>query len=145
MIEHPASIFGLSDGGAHCGLICDASMPTYMLTHWARDRRRGPKIPVEVLVHKQTQATAQVYGLHDRGVLAPGKLADVNVIDHDRLTLRKPHMIHDLPAGGRRLMQHAEGYLATVKAGEVVLDDDRLTGARPGRTLKATDTGVSRV
>ena len=145
MIEHPASIFGLSDGGAHCGLICDASMPTYMLTHWARDRRRGPKIPVEVLVHKQTQATAQVYGLHDRGVLAPGKLADVNVIDHDRLTLRKPHMIHDLPAGGRRLMQHAEGYVATVKAGEVVLDHDRLTGARPGRTLKATDTGVSRV
>ena len=145
MIEHPASIFGLSDGGAHCGLICDASMPTYMLTHWARDRHRGPKIPVELLVHKQTQATSRVYGLLDRGVLAPGMLADVNVIDHDALTLRKPHMIHDLPAGGRRLMQNAEGYLATVKAGEVVLEHDQVTDARPGRTLKATDTGVSRV
>ncbi|MEM9465765.1 MAG: amidohydrolase family protein [Actinomycetota bacterium] len=145
MIEHPASIFGLSDGGAHCGLICDASMPTYMLTHWARDRHRGPKIPVELLVHKQTQATSRVYGLHDRGVLAPGMLADVNVIDHDGLTLRKPHMIHDLPAGGRRLMQNAEGYLATVKAGEVVLEHDQVTDARPGRTLKATDTGVRRV
>ncbi|MEM9521056.1 MAG: amidohydrolase family protein [Actinomycetota bacterium] len=145
MIEHPASIFGLSDGGAHCGLICDASMPTYMLTHWARDRHRGPTIPVELLVHKQTQATSRVYGLHDRGVLAPGKLADINVIDHDRLTLRKPHMVRDLPAGGRRLMQNAEGYLATVKAGEIVLDHDQVTDARPGRTLKATDVGIRRV
>lgn len=145
MIEHPASIFGLSDGGAHCGLICDASMPTYLLTHWARDRSRGPKLPVELVVHKQTQATARVYGLHDRGVLAPGMLADVNVIDHDRLTLHKPYMIHDLPAGGRRLVQDADGYLATVKAGEVVVDHDEITDARPGRTLKATDSGVLRV
>jgi len=145
MIEHPASIFGLSDGGAHCGLICDASMPTYLLTHWARDRSRGPKLPVELVVHKQTQATARVYGLSDRGVLAPGMLADVNVIDHDRLTLHKPYMIHDLPAGGRRLVQDAAGYLATVKAGEVVVDHDEITDARPGRTLKATDGGVLRV
>ncbi len=145
MIEHPASIFGLSDGGAHCGLICDASMPTYLLTHWARDRSRGPKLPVELVVHKQTQATARVYGLHDRGVLAPGMLADVNVIDHDRLTLHKPYMIHDLPAGGRRLVQDADGYLATVKAGEIVVDHDEITDARPGRTLKATDAGVHRV
>ena len=145
MIEHPASIFGLSDGGAHCGLICDASMPTYLLTHWARDRSRGPKLPVELVVHKQTQATARVYGLHDRGVLVPGMLADVNVIDHDRLTLHKPYMIHDLPAGGRRLVQDADGYLATVKAGEIVVDHDEITDARPGRTLKATDAGVHRV
>ncbi len=145
MIEHPGSIFGLSDGGAHCGLICDASMPTYMLTHWARDRKRGPQLPVELLVHKQTQATARVYGLHDRGVLAPGMLADINVIDHANLTLHKPHMIHDLPAGGRRLVQDADGYLATVKAGEIVVEHDEVTDARPGRTLKATDTGVKRV
>jgi len=145
MIEHPASIFGLSDGGAHCGLICDASMPTYLLTHWARDRARGPKLPIELVVHKQTQATARVYGLHDRGVLAPGMLADVNVIDHERLMLRKPHMIHDLPAGGRRLVQEAQGYLATVKAGVLVVDHDEVTDARPGRTLKATDRSVVRV
>ncbi len=145
MIEHPASIFGLSDGGAHCGLICDASMPTYLLTHWARDRARGPKLPIELVVHKQTQATARVYGLPDRGVLAPGMLADVNVIDHERLMLGKPHMIHDLPAGGRRLVQEAQGYLATVKAGVLVVDHHEVTDARPGRTLKATDHGVVRV
>ena len=97
------------------------------------------------MVHKQTQATARVYGLHDRGVLAPGMLADVNVIDHERLMLRKPHMIHDLPAGGRRLVQEAEGYLATVKAGVLVVDHDEITEARPGRTLKATDHGVVRI
>jgi N-acyl-D-aspartate/D-glutamate deacylase len=116
-----------------------------MLTHWARDRKRGPQLPVELLVHKQTQATARVYGLHDRGVLAPGMLADINVIDHANLTLHKPHMIHDLPAGGRRLVQDADGYLATVKAGEIVVEHDEVTDARPGRTLKATDTGVKRI
>ena len=145
MMEHPAAVFSLSDGGAHCGLICDASMPTYMLTHWARDRSRGPQVPVELLVHKQTQATAAVYGLHDRGVLAPGMLGDVNVIDHAGLTLHKPHMIHDLPAGGRRLVQDVDGYVATVKAGEVVVEHDEVTDARPGRTLRAEDSGVRRV
>ncbi len=145
MIAHPASIMGLSDGGAHCGLICDASMPTYMLTHWTRDRTRGEQLPVELVVHKQTQATARTYGMVDRGVLAPGMLGDVNVIDHANLTLHTPHMAHDLPAGGRRLLQHVEGYLYTVKAGEVTVEHDQVTNARPGRTLKATDAGITRI
>jgi len=145
MIAHPASIMGLSDGGAHCGLICDASMPTYMLTHWTRDRTRGEKLPVELVVHKQTQATARTYGMVDRGVLAPGMLGDVNVIDHANLTLYAPHMAHDLPAGGRRLLQHVEGFVHTVKAGQVIVEHDQVTDARPGRTLKATDDGIVRI
>jgi N-acyl-D-amino-acid deacylase len=145
MISHPSSIMGLSDGGAHCGLICDASFPTYMLTHWTRDRSRGEQLPVELVVHKQTQATSRVYGLHDRGVLAPGMLADVNVIDHANLTLHAPYMAHDLPAGGRRLLQSANGYVWTIKAGEVIVENDEVTAARPGRTLQATDEGVVRI
>jgi len=144
MILHPASIVGLSDGGAHCGLICDASFPTYLLTHWTRDRTRGELLPVELVVHKQTQATAVAYGLHDRGVLAPGMLADVNVIDHDALTLHRPRMVYDLPAGGKRLLQDVEGYTLTVKAGETTFVDGQVTDARPGRTLRATDAGVVR-
>ncbi|MEM7142463.1 MAG: amidohydrolase family protein [Actinomycetota bacterium] len=145
MIAHPASIMGLSDGGAHCGLICDASMPTYMLTHWTRDRRRGEQLPVELVVHKQTQATARTYGIRDRGVVAPGMLADLNVIDHAGLTLHAPHMVFDLPAGGRRLLQDVDGYVNTIKAGEVTVENDEVTDARPGRTLKATDDGVVRI
>ncbi len=144
MVMHPASISGLSDGGAHCGLICDASFPTYMLTHWARDRSRGDGIPLELLVHKQTQATAETYSMFDRGVLAPGMLADVNIIDHESLHLHAPYMVNDLPAGGQRLLQKADGYLFTVKAGEVTVIDGEVTPARPGRTLRATDDGVIR-
>ncbi len=144
MLEHPASVVGLGDGGAHCGLICDASFPTYLLTHWARDRTRGERLPIELLVHKQTQATALAYGFDDRGTLAPGMLADVNMIDLDGLTLHAPHMVNDLPAGGRRLLQNVDGYLLTVKAGEVVAEGGELTGARPGRTVIATDEGVRR-
>jgi N-acyl-D-aspartate/D-glutamate deacylase len=144
MLEHPASVVGLGDGGAHCGLICDASFPTYLLTHWARDRTRGDRLPVELLVHKQTQATALAYGFHDRGVLAPGMLADVNVIDLDHLTLHAPHMVNDLPAGGRRLLQDVDGYQFTIKAGEIVSEGGVLTGARPGRTVVATDMGMVR-
>jgi N-acyl-D-amino-acid deacylase len=144
MILHPASIVGLSDGGAHCGLICDASFPTYLLTHWTRDRTRGERLPVELVVHKQTQATATAYGLHDRGVLAPGMLADVNVIDHEALTLHRPRMVYDLPAGGKRLLQDVEGYAVTVKAGQTTFVAGQVTEARPGRTLRATDGGVVR-
>lgn len=144
MVTHPASISGLSDGGAHCGLICDASFPTYMLTHWARDRSRGEQIPVELLVHKQTQATAETYSMFDRGVLAPGMLADVNIIDHDSLHLHAPYMVNDLPAGGQRLLQKADGYMFTVKAGEVTVEGGEITQARPGRTLRGTDDGVVR-
>lgn len=144
MLLHPASIAGLSDGGAHCGLICDASFPTYLLTHWTRDRTRGPLLDVEHVVHKQTQATAAAYGIHDRGVLAPGLLADVNVIDHSALHLHGPRMVHDLPAGGKRLLQDVDGYRWTIKAGEITFVDGAVTSARPGRTLRATDAGIVR-
>jgi N-acyl-D-aspartate/D-glutamate deacylase len=136
MIEHPATVLGLGDGGAHCGVLCDASLPTFMLSHWARDRSRGPRLPVERAVHLQTQRTSQLYGFDDRGVLAPGYLADVNVIDFDGLSLSPPRMVHDLPAGGKRLVQSATGYLATVKSGVVVRDHDAATGERTGRLLR---------
>ncbi len=136
MIAHPASAIGLSDGGAHCGLICDASFPTYLLTHWARDRTRGPRLPLELVVHKQTQATADVYGLGDRGVLAPGKRADLNVIDLDGLELHVPEMVYDLPAGGKRLIQPVDGYRWTMQAGEITFVDGEPTGARPGRVVR---------
>jgi len=141
MIEHPASAVGLSDGGAHCGLICDASFPTYLLTHWVRDRTRGDTLPLELVVHKQTKATADVYGLGDRGVLEPGKRADVNVIDLDGLRLHTPHMVHDLPAGGRRLVQAVDGYRWTVQSGEVTFADGEPTGARPGRVVRGRRAG----
>jgi N-acyl-D-aspartate/D-glutamate deacylase len=136
MIQHPATVLGLGDGGAHCGVLCDASLPTFMLSHWARDRSRGPKLPVEQAVHLQTRRTAELYGFDDRGLLAPGYLADVNVIDFDRLSLSAPRMVHDLPAGGKRLVQSATGYLATIKSGVVVRDHDQPTGARSGRLLR---------
>jgi N-acyl-D-amino-acid deacylase len=141
MIEHPASAVGLSDGGAHCGLICDASFPTYLLTHWTRDRTRGDKLPLELVVHKQTKATADVYGLGDRGVLEVGKRADVNVIDLDALQLHVPHMVFDLPAGGRRLVQPVDGYRWTVQSGEVTYVDGQPTGARPGRVVRGRRNG----
>ena len=141
MIEHPASIVGLSDGGAHCGLICDASFPTYLLTHWTRDRTRGDKLPLELVVHKQTKATADVYGLGDRGVLEPGMLADLNVIDLDALHLHVPHMVFDLPAGGRRLVQYVDGYRHTVQSGEATFVDGEPTGARPGRVVRGRRNG----
>ncbi len=136
MLLHPGGVSGLSDGGAHCGLICDASIPTFMLTHWARDRIRGETLPLEYLVKKQTSDTAALYGLGDRGVLAAGKKADVNVIDFDRLSLGMPRMAHDLPAGGGRLLQDADGYVATMVSGEVTRRHGVDTGARPGRLLR---------
>ncbi len=137
MLEHPATIPGASDGGAHCGLICDASFPTYLLTHWARDRSRGPKIALERVVQMQTAATAEVYGLTDRGRIEPGLMADLNVIDFDGLTLHAPRMAHDLPAGGRRLLQDVDGYLHTIKSGQVTFTDGSPTGARPGTVLRS--------
>ena len=135
-IEHPQSVFGLSDGGAHCGVLVDASVPTYMLTYFTRDRVRGPRMPLEFVVHKMTQDTARVYGLHDRGVLAPGYRADCNIIDYDVLALEPPEMVRDLPAGGKRLIQRARGYIATVCAGEVTFEHGEATGATPGRLLR---------
>ena len=136
MMLHPRTVLGLSDGGAHCGLICDASMPTYLLTHWVRDRQRGARIPLEQAVRLQTGNTAAVYGLTDRGTLAPGKKADVNVIDLDALQLHAPEMVFDLPAGGRRLVQRVEGYRATIVSGAVTFEDGEPTGARPGGLVR---------
>ena len=135
-LTHPRAVVGLSDGGAHCGLICDASMPTTMISHWTRDRSRGERLPLEWVVRKQSRDTAALFGLNDRGVVAPGKRADLNVIDHARISLRTPRLVHDLPAGGRRLLQHADGYTATIVAGELTRADGVDTGARPGRLVR---------
>lgn len=135
-IERPQSVFGLSDGGAHCGVLVDASVPTYMLTYFTRDRQRGPLMPLEFVVHKMTQDTARLYGLMDRGVIAAGYRADINLIDYDALALEAPQMVRDLPAGGKRLIQKARGYLATVCAGEVTFEQGEATGNRPGRLLR---------
>ena len=127
---------GLSDGGAHCGLICDASMPTYMLQHWVRDRTRGERLPLEVAIKRQTSDTARFYGLNDRGALRPGMKADVNVIDLKGLTLHAPRMVFDLPAGGRRLIQRADGYKYTIVSGEVIYQNGEATGAMPGKLIR---------
>lgn len=136
MLTHPAGVLGLSDGGAHCGMICDASYPTYLLTHWARDRHRGDKLPLEYVVRKQCRDTAQLFGLGDRGVIEVGKKADINVIDMDALTLLPARMAYDLPAGGRRLLQGASGYVATIVSGTVTRRNGVDTGARPGRLVR---------
>jgi N-acyl-D-amino-acid deacylase len=138
MLENPDTVLGLSDGGAHVRFICDASLPTYMLTHWTRDRSRGDRLSLESIVRKQTALTAEVVGLTDRGTLEVGKKADINVIDLDRLTLRPPHPADDLPAGGRRILQDASGYVATIVSGVVTRRDDLDTGARPGRLVRAS-------
>ncbi len=136
MLTHKDTVIGLSDGGAHVGMICDGSLPTSNLTHWTRDRTRGPKLPVELVIKMQTRDTAEAVGLCDRGLLAPGQRADLNVIDYDKLTLHSPEVLYDLPAGGRRLMQRAGGYAATVVAGQVTYLDGEPTGALPGRLVR---------
>jgi N-acyl-D-aspartate/D-glutamate deacylase len=136
MLLHPRAVLGLSDGGAHCGIICDASMPTFMLTHWVRDRTRGERLPLEHVVRMQTTNTARLFGLGDRGRLAPGLRADVNVIDLDGLRLDPPEMVFDLPAAGRRLVQRAHGYRMTLQNGEVISENDEATGALPGRLIR---------
>jgi N-acyl-D-amino-acid deacylase len=136
MMLHPNSVFSLSDGGAHCGLICDASVPTFLLTHWVRDRARGEKIPLEKIVSRQTQDTAEFYGMHDRGVLAPGMKADLNVIDMEALHIHAPEMVYDLPAEGRRLVQKVDGYRYTICSGEVTYEDGAPTGAMPGKLVR---------
>ncbi len=136
LLLHPNTIPGLSDGGAHVGTICDGSFPTTLLQHWVRDRTRGPKIALEEIVHRQSRQTALALGLSDRGLLAPGLRADVNVIDLDRLRLHPPELHFDLPAGGKRLLQRADGYRHTVVAGEEVYRDGEPTGALPGRLVR---------
>ena len=136
MMRNPNTVLGLGDGGAHLGTICDASFSTHMLTHWTRDRTRGERLPVETVVKWHTRDTAAAVGLLDRGLLAPGHRADLNVIDHAQLRLRAPRMVHDLPAGGRRLMQDAEGYRLAVVSGQITYRDGEATGALPGRLVR---------
>jgi N-acyl-D-amino-acid deacylase len=136
MLDRDDTVLGLGDGGAHCGVLCDASLPTYMLTHWVRDRSRGERFDLERVVAMQTSRTAALYGFCDRGVVAPGYRADLNVIDLDALRIAPPEMVYDLPAGGRRLIQRATGYGATVVAGVPVRIDDESTGERPGRLVR---------
>ena len=136
MLSHPNSVPGLSDGGAHCGIICDASFPTYLLTHWTRDRSRGEKLSIPFVVAAQSRKTALSVGLYDRGVIAPGFKADVNVIDYDKLHLHPPKVHYDLPVGGRRLMQQVDGYEATIVSGVVTQRNGTATGARPGKLVR---------
>lgn len=139
LIEHPNVMIGLSDGGAHCGVIADAGMPTFIMTHWGRDRTKGDKMELEAIVQSMTSDTAQTYGMFDRGLLETGKIADINIIDFEALRLFRPEAIFDLPTGGRRLVQRVEGYDATIKAGEVIFKAGEHTGALPGKLVRRSD------
>ena len=137
------TLLGLSDGGAHYASIVDAGVPSYMLAHWGRDRRRGPRLPLEYLVKRQTSETADFFGLTDRGRIAPGLRADINLIDFDRLRLHQPEFVNDIPADGRRFVQRVEGYEATLVAGSADLRARRATGALPGRLVRAGRIGAA--
>ncbi len=145
MLSDPHSVPGLSDGGAHCGIICDASFPTYLLTHWTRDRTRGEKLSIPFVVAAQSRKTALSVGLYDRGVIAPGYKGDVNVIDYDRLHLHPPKVHYDLPVGGRRLLQQVDGYDATIVSGVVTQRRGSATGARPGRLVRGAQGSAPRI
>jgi N-acyl-D-amino-acid deacylase len=137
MLNDPACLLGLSDGGAHCTSIVDAGVPSYMLMHWGRDRSRGPTLPLEMLVKRQTSETADFFGLSDRGRLALGLRADVNLIDFEAMRLHKPELVHDMPANGRRFIQKVEGYHATICAGLPIFEKGQHTGALPGKLVRA--------
>ena len=142
-LEHPSTVLSLSDGGAHVGLVCDVSVPTYMITYWARDRRRGPGIDLERVVKMQTSETARLYGLNDRGEIAVGKKADLNLIDLERLHLHAPEMVFDLPCNGKRFIQRADGYVATIVSGQITFEDGEATGALPGKILRGPQLSAS--
>jgi N-acyl-D-aspartate/D-glutamate deacylase len=144
MLCDPRAVPGLSDGGAHCGIICDASFPTYLLTHWTRDRKRGEKLSIPFVVAVQARKTALSVGLSDRGLISAGYKADINVIDYDRLHLHPPKVHHDLPVGGRRLLQQVDGYEATIVSGVVTRREGRATGARPGRLIRGAQSEARR-
>lgn len=137
MLIHPLTVLSGSDAGAHCNTICDAAMSTFMITHWTRDRTRGPKLPLEWVIHKQTRDTAMAMNMADRGLLRPGMIADVNLIDYDNLRLLPPEYVRDLPGGAGRLIQRGGGYVATIKTGEVIAENGQQTGARPGKVLRS--------
>ena len=136
MMKHPNIILGLGDAGAHVSRVCDASGTTFALTHWARDRKRGPRLPLEEIVRLQTQRTAAFFGMEDRGVLAPGRKADLNVIDFERLRLHAPEMVYDQPGGAQRLVQRADGYVATIVSGSPIYRDGEGTGEMPGKLVR---------
>ena len=136
LLQHPQTRNGLSDAGAHCGAICDGGMPTFMLTHWARDRTRGPRLSLEHMVRRQTRHTAELHGLFDRGLVRPGYRADLNLIDFDALSFNMPEMAYDLPANGRRLVQTANGYEATFVGGVQTVANDSFTGELPGTLIR---------
>ena len=138
LLEHPRAIVSLGDGGAHCGLICDASLTTSMLTHWSRDRNRGPKLPLERVVQMLTADQARVWKLPKKGLIQKGYDADLNLIDYDRLQLLPPKVEYDLPGGGRRIIQGAKGYLATLVSGVVTLENDQTTGEMPGKLIRGS-------
>jgi N-acyl-D-aspartate/D-glutamate deacylase len=138
MMQDPATIMGLGDGGAHVSIICDASAPTTMITHWTRDRTRGPKLDLPWVIRRLSADNAAAIGLSDRGRIAPGLKADLNVIDYDRLCAHAPEVLYDLPAGGRRLVQRTEGYVATILSGVAVHREGQATGALPGRLVRGT-------
>jgi N-acyl-D-aspartate/D-glutamate deacylase len=137
LMDNSTVIAAGSDAGAHCGAICDAAMPTFMLSHWTRDRKAGPTMSIEKAVEKQTRATAGLYNLNDRGVLACGMKADVNIIDYQKIGTSRPNMVADLPAGGKRLLQTATGYRATIVSGIVTFENGVSTGALPGKLLRS--------
>jgi N-acyl-D-amino-acid deacylase len=143
LLEHPNVLFGLSDGGAHCGVIADAGMPTFILTHWGRDRTRGDLMSLEFIVESLTSKTAKAFGMFDRGEISEGKIADLNIIDFDALQLHRPEAVFDLPAGGRRLVQRAAGYDMTIKAGEVIFKAGEHTGALPGKLVRRSDESTN--
>ena len=136
MLDHPRTVLGATDGGAHVSFLCDASVQTFMLTHWARDAAESERFSLEHVVHKQTRATAELYGLLDRGALKPGLRADVNIIDFENLQVGTPEMVFDLPTGAQRIMQIPSGYVASLVAGVVVQENGKETGARPGKLIR---------
>ena len=143
MMSHPSIVVGLADGGAHCSMICDASMPTFMLAHWARDRSRGSRLSVEQAVKLLSADPADLYGFHDRGQVEVGRRADLNVIDMEELTLHSPEIINDLPTGASRVVQRASGYRATVVGGRVTFRDGESTGAVPARLIRTRPGSIS--
>ena len=127
---------GLSDGGAHCGVIADAGMPTFIMIHWGRDRTKGETMSLEFIVQSLTRKTAETYGMKDRGLLRAGLLADINIIDFEKLRLYRPEAIYDLPTGGKRLVQRVDGYDYTIKSGEFTFNHGKHTGNLPGGLIR---------
>jgi N-acyl-D-aspartate/D-glutamate deacylase len=138
MISSPNSLLGLGDGGAHVGIMCDATATSYTLTHWTRDRGRGALFPVSWAIKRLAADNAAAIGLNDRGLLRAGMKADINILDYDNLRLRRPEIVYDLPAGGKRLIQRTDGFDATIVSGAVVYRHGQATGALPGRLVRGT-------